>query len=547
MDVDELSKKLFGDEEPQKPAFDPEKIRLIVERILLRNNLTLKSIDATEEGDYLAKSTDTGGSRIFSFVRLESSEKGIERGSLEDFFREALEKNSDRHIFITDSVFTEEAQTFAAEKYIILVDGEKIESILAEKKELEIEKAFISAKSDREALQYFKTRRKKKTFRVIGTEEKIEEIDRRYSPVACYMVSYAGEEVVEKTRVYVDLAYGELYRVVEGRVEKNDIIRRIMSLPESARELLLELLHHEKIDEEHISGKDLELLKKRKFVKIKRKEKSSGILILIIDEILDAVRLISRGASEFGGKSSQAETIYRDPLKTKTQNIASPDVIEKFDHTYDLEFYLLTSKPKDEFDHDDIKYDKDEVARILNALTEEEEEIEYRYQVYAPYYKCTYLGRDRYRYLRHTPLKFKKKKARVFGGTSGAVIMFASGLPLIMATILLVGLISTFITKESLSWIFTGNKFMDSLVASVFGTILLGDPIAAYIIGDELLNLGVSLVAVTSFLVAWVSVGVVHLPIETRFFGTRFTLLRAALSFILAIAVAFVTVSILGV
>ena len=98
-----------------------------------------------------------------------------------------------------------------------------------------------------------------------------------------------------------------------------------------------------------------------------------------------------------------------------------------------------------------------------------------------------------------------------------------------------------------MSWIFTNNKFLDSLIASVIGTILLGDPIAGYIIGGEFLNMGVSLVAVTSFLAAWVTVGVVHLPIEARFLGTRFTLFRAALSFILTIAVAFVTVSLLGV
>ena len=546
MDVDELSKKLFGDEEPQKPAFGPEKIRLIVERILLNNNLTLKSIDATEEGDYLAKSTDAGGSRIFSFVRLESSEKGIERGSLEDFFREALEKNSDRHIFITDSVFTEEAQAFAAEKYIILVDGKEIESILAEKKELEIEKAFVSGKRDREALQYFKTRRKKKTFRVLGTEEKIEEIDRRYSSVACYMVSYAGEEVVEKTRVYVDLTFGEIYRVVEGRVEKNDIIRRIMNLPESARELLIELLQHKKIDQEHIAGKELELLKKKRFVKTEIKEESKGILIVIIDEILDAVRLISRGASEFGGKSSQAETIYRDPMKTEIRRFISPDVIEKFDHTYDLEFYANTRKPREEFDRDEIKYDKDEVAIVLDAITEEDEEIEFRYMAFMPYYKCTYLGKEKYRYLRHSEPQLKEETKRKTVAVMGTLFLFMQIIPMLLAMLLLMGLISTFLTGEVITQLFTGNEIVDPLVGAIAGSILFGSAIAAYVIGGELLNLGVSLLAVTAFLVAWVTVGLIQYPLEAEIIGPKFALWRNLLSFILSIVVAIITVSMLS-
>jgi len=547
MDVDDLTTKLFGDVEPTKPTIPPEKVRLVVERILSRNNLTLKSLDETEDGDYIAKSTDVGGSRIFSFVRLESAEKGIERGSLEDFYNEAVEKNSDRHIFITDSVFTEEAQAFAAEKYIILVDGKEMESILVEEKEIEAEKAFVSVKNDREAFKYFNIRRIKKKFHVFGTEEKIEEIDRRYSPVACYMVSTVAEEVVEKTRVYVDLAYGDIYSVLGGRVEKSGIIRRILSLPDDAKELLLELLEHEKIDEEHVSGKALEILKKRRFVNVERKEKSSGILIVIIDEILDALRLVSRGVSELGSTSSQAETVYRDQLKTTTREMVSPDLqLTRFDNTYDLEFYLRTAKPTPEFDRDEIKYDRDEIARILDAITKEQEEIEFKYLIYLPYYKCTYLGKDKYRYLRDSELIFKKKGKRKTVTVMTSSSLFLQTLPMLLATILFIGLVSTFLTKEFITQLFTENEIIGLIMGAIAGSLLFGSLIAAYILGGELLNLGVSLPAVTAFIVTWVTVRIIQYPLESYNFGSRFAFWRNFLSFILSIIVAIVMLSLFG-
>ena len=118
--------------------------------------------------------------------------------------------------------------------------------------------------------------------------------------------------------------------------------------------------------------------------------------------------------------------------------------------------------------------------------------------------------------------------------------------PLILGTILLVSLISTIIPKSFYALVFSKNIILDSLIGSVVGSISIGTPITSYIFGGELLNQGISLIAVTSFLVAWVTVGIIQLPAEVAILGKRFAFLRNLTSFIFAILVAVITVLILG-
>ena len=53
---------------------------------------------------------------------------------------------------------------------------------------------------------------------------------------------------------------------------------------------------------------------------------------------------------------------------------------------------------------------------------------------------------------------------------------------------------------------------------------------------------GISLYAVTAFIVAWVTVGMIQLPAEAAILGKRFAILRNFLSFLLSIAVAITAV-----
>ena len=123
-----------------------------------------------------------------------------------------------------------------------------------------------------------------------------------------------------------------------------------------------------------------------------------------------------------------------------------------------------------------------------------------------------------------------------------AARQFASLLPILIGVVLLIGLFNAFISKELLASILSGTPVLDTLWGACVGSILAGNPINSYVIGGELLKHGVSLFAVTAFIITWVTVGLVQLPAEIAALGKKFALVRNAISFVLFTAVAVLTV-----
>ena len=121
-----------------------------------------------------------------------------------------------------------------------------------------------------------------------------------------------------------------------------------------------------------------------------------------------------------------------------------------------------------------------------------------------------------------------------------------NSLPILVGAILLIGLASTLMPKSYYAALFSKNILLDSIIGSGLGSVLAGNPITSYVLGGEFLKQGISLVAVTSFLVAWVTVGLVQLPAEALLLGKKFAILRNILSFLLSIIVAIITVFIVG-
>jgi len=117
--------------------------------------------------------------------------------------------------------------------------------------------------------------------------------------------------------------------------------------------------------------------------------------------------------------------------------------------------------------------------------------------------------------------------------------------PMILGMIFLISLISVIIPKSFYITIFNRNLFTDSLIGGIIGSISAGSPITSYIVGGEMLNNGIGLIAVTAFLVSWVTVGLVQLPAEAAILGKKFALLRNLTAFFLSIIVAIITVLIL--
>ena len=115
--------------------------------------------------------------------------------------------------------------------------------------------------------------------------------------------------------------------------------------------------------------------------------------------------------------------------------------------------------------------------------------------------------------------------------------------PYLIGVILLISLVNVSISESSFTLLFKGNLILDPLIGNILGSVLAGNPITSYILGGELLNEGISLVAVTAFLASWGTVGIIQLPAESILLGKKFAIIRNFAAFIFSIVVAILTVT----
>ena len=134
-------------------------------------------------------------------------------------------------------------------------------------------------------------------------------------------------------------------------------------------------------------------------------------------------------------------------------------------------------------------------------------------------------------------------RKRLIASFAKVLKSFSTAIPMLFGVILLMGLFQTFVTKEMIASVFTGQMLRDTLIGTAIGSISAGHPLTSYVIGGELLRRGVDLFAVTAFIIAWVTVGVVQYPAEASILGRRFATLRNLISFFLAILIAMATVA----
>ena len=119
---------------------------------------------------------------------------------------------------------------------------------------------------------------------------------------------------------------------------------------------------------------------------------------------------------------------------------------------------------------------------------------------------------------------------------------FGTTFPILLSVILLLGLLRTFLSNQVLSAVFTGELLRDTIIGSLIGSISAGNAVTSYIIGGELIKQNISLIAITSFMVAWVTVGVIQFPAEATILGRRFACVRNITGFILSILISIATV-----
>jgi len=116
-------------------------------------------------------------------------------------------------------------------------------------------------------------------------------------------------------------------------------------------------------------------------------------------------------------------------------------------------------------------------------------------------------------------------------------------IPYILGMLLLVSLSIVLIPSSFYTYVFSpGREGLNLFFGTALGSIAIGSPVIGYVIGGELLKQGVNLIAVTAFILAWVSIGLVQLPMESLLFGKRFAIIRNIVGFIAVMIIAALTV-----
>lgn len=116
-----------------------------------------------------------------------------------------------------------------------------------------------------------------------------------------------------------------------------------------------------------------------------------------------------------------------------------------------------------------------------------------------------------------------------------ATKMILTIMPMLLAVVGLVGLFNAFVTTDMIRSLFNNTILHDVSISIFAGSISVGQPVVSYIVGLELLQKGVSLYAVSAFMLSFVTLGMLQIPLEYSLFGARFTLLRNVLALIFAV------------
>jgi uncharacterized membrane protein YraQ (UPF0718 family) len=131
---------------------------------------------------------------------------------------------------------------------------------------------------------------------------------------------------------------------------------------------------------------------------------------------------------------------------------------------------------------------------------------------------------------------------RLSGSLRKTARTFFNLLPIIIGMLLLTSLVASLMPEQTAMTWFGHSEPLDALIGAAVGGVAAGHPLASYLLGGELLQAGVSLIAVTALMVSWVTVGIIQLPAEALMLGLRFAVYRNLICFLSAIVIAFLAV-----
>lgn len=134
---------------------------------------------------------------------------------------------------------------------------------------------------------------------------------------------------------------------------------------------------------------------------------------------------------------------------------------------------------------------------------------------------------------------FKRNKDKTKKSMKIAKARFIETGTEIISILALIGLFFALVPESTIQSLLGGsNALLSALYGAGIGTVTIIPAFVAFPLSASLVQKGAHLIAVASFITTLTMVGFATAPIEIEHFGKKFTLIRNALSFILAIIIA---------
>ncbi len=138
-------------------------------------------------------------------------------------------------------------------------------------------------------------------------------------------------------------------------------------------------------------------------------------------------------------------------------------------------------------------------------------------------------------------ISFFKDKTKTKKSLLKAWKSFENILPQMLGMITFIGIIIALFSPDTISKIIGNSSgWLGVLAAAIIGSITLIPAFVAFPMAAILIQNGAGYMQISAFASTLTMVGLLTMPLEIKFFGKKFTILRNSLAFILSFFVAFV-------
>lgn len=138
-------------------------------------------------------------------------------------------------------------------------------------------------------------------------------------------------------------------------------------------------------------------------------------------------------------------------------------------------------------------------------------------------------------------ISFYKNKRKTITALKKGLKAFLNVFPAFAGVLALVGLTLTLLTPDMISLVIgSGTGFLGMFITSIVGSITLIPGFVAFPLAASLLEKGAGTVQIAVFISTLMMVGFVTMPLETKYFGKKETILRNVLSYIFSFIVAMI-------